>query len=141
MWIVVTDTLARRYGWSLSEMSESMYWEDIYDFYEYACNLNSIEKNERMRFDFMLHAQSKKALNSWVDLPLPYPDRSWTPPQRKQVLDPKFNPMTNKAKMSGAQRARFDYVKQRIAASQKKAAEDMNKYYYGNDQSKWPKNG
>lgn len=71
--------MAKRYGWNYVDVAEKMYWEEVYEMYEIACNLNVIEKNEDMKFNFILHAQTKDAQDSWKDLPIPYPDRDWNP--------------------------------------------------------------
>ena len=69
---VIVDTLAQRYGWGYKEISDEMYWEEVYELYEYASNCNILEKNEDMRFNFLLHAGSKEAINSWQDLLIPF---------------------------------------------------------------------
>jgi hypothetical protein len=127
------DTLAKRYGWSHTEISENMYWENVYEMYEYASNLNTLEKNEQMKFNFLLHATSKEAVSSWKDLLIPFPDRDWKRPTRKRrkLLSPKLHSKQSSTKMSPEQRARAEYVKERIAKNKKKAAQELQEYHYG----------
>lgn len=54
-----------------------MYWEDVYEMFEYASNMEAIELNRDMHFNYMLHAQSKEALDAWESLKIPYPSRDW----------------------------------------------------------------
>jgi hypothetical protein len=107
--------LAHRYGWGYKDIAEGMYWEDVYETYEYASNCNVLEKNEEMKFNFLLHAGSKDAMNSWRDLLIPFPDRNWKPQKHKQVmLPPKFNDKKTSSNMSDEQRERLEYVKKRL---------------------------
>ena len=114
-----------------------MYWEDVYELYEFASNLELLEKNEHMKFQFMLHAGTKEAINKWKDIPIPFPDRDWKPPikpikRKEEDLLPAFSRHKSTAKMTPEQRERRDYVKKRVEESKLKAAEEQRKYYYGN---------
>lgn len=134
-YLMVVDTLAKRYGWSWTEISENMYWEYVYELYEFASNLDTIEKNEQMKFQFMMHAQSKEAINKWKDALIPFPDRAWKPPKRKTDeldLSINFSRHKNVSKMSPEQKERYDIVKQKLEVGRKKALEEKRKYYYGN---------
>lgn len=125
------DVLAKRYGWSFTEIREEMYWEHVYEMYEYASNLEAMEKNEEMRFQFLLHAQTKEAVNSWKDLPIPFPDTSIVNPVPSMIiktdsgekrvsdtnadLSPSFRKNFNARPMTPEQRERRDYVAKRQA--------------------------
>ncbi len=134
-YLVVVDILAKRYGWSWTEIAENMYWEDVYEQYEIASNLEAIDMNESMKFQFMLHAGSKDAMKNWEDITLPFPDRAWIPPTRKRLKQEDISPVLsrhkNKTKMTPEQAARRDEVKRRLAESKKKAAAVRRDYYYG----------
>lgn len=109
-----------------------MYWEEVYEHYEYACNLNVLERNEEMHFQFLLHAQTKEAANSWQDATIPYPDRNWKPPKARSNLptDPMFNRSVKRVKASPEAQKRFKEVLERMRQGQEeqKAAE---RAYYG----------
>lgn len=111
-----------------------MYWENVYEMYEYASNLNTLEKNEQMKFNFLLHATSKEVANSWKDLLIPFPDRKWKRPIRKRQkpLPHKLRNKQSKSKMSEEQRARAKYVREKLATDKKRAAQEYQEYYYGN---------
>ena len=114
---MVVDTLAKRYGWNYTDISENMYWEQVYEMYEIACNLNVLEKNEDMKFNFILHAQTKDAQNSWNDLPIPYPDKDWNPVEIKESVIPQklFGKVAiSRKKATPAERKRAEEVRKRM---------------------------
>jgi len=135
----MVDVLAKRYGWQLSEIAEKMYWEDVYTQYEYASNMETMERNDSMKFQFMIHAQSKKAIDAWRDMPIPFPARNYketvtrptTPEQAKETrrsnenkaLSQNFRRKLGVSKMTDAQRKRRDYVAKRQKAQQEKIQE------------------
>jgi hypothetical protein len=104
-----------------------MYWEELYAMYEYACNMQAIEKNEDMKFNFMLHAGSKDAIDKWKDIPVPYPDRGWL----QNIKEESENrlPSNIKQKFYNSQkgteetRKRALEVKRRVEETQRKARE------------------
>jgi len=107
-----------------------MYWEDVYALYEYASNLNVLEKNEQFRFQFMLHAGSKKAMDAWKDMPVPFPDRSIKPfAIKKETIPPKMKRMAGNSKMSPEQKQRYEHVKRRLEEHQKKREALQQTYY------------
>lgn len=111
-----------------------MYWEEVYELYEYASNLNTLEKNESMKFNYLLHANSENALSNWQDLLIPFPHREWKQPirkKRKEVLSPKFMGKKSTSKMTPEQRKRAEYVKQRVKDHQEKARKELQEYRYG----------
>lgn len=57
------------------EISE-LYWEEFWEIGILAANLLAEEENEKRRFEFMIHCQSKEAMESWKDSPIPFPDES-----------------------------------------------------------------
>ena len=116
------DTLASRYGWSFSEISENMYWEDVYEMYELSANTQVLERNEKMKFDYMIHATSKKALDGWKDLSIPFPNRSWVPPKESKIddLPQSFRRFKNASKASPEQVKRAKYVKKRVEENYKR---------------------
>lgn len=125
------DTLAKRYGWLYTEISENMYWEDVYAMYEFASNVSAIERNSEMKFQFMLHAESQKALDSWRDpIAIPYPDRRWIPPQPKEVkisksgLPPKLMRFQNKSVASPKQLKRAKAVADKMKAHRERVRAD-----------------
>jgi len=129
----MVDTLAKRYGWPLSEISENMYWEEVYEMYELSCNLNVIEKNDDMKFQFILHSGTKDAAKKWKDLPIPFPNRKWNPKPSQTRMPKAFERHAKKEKMSPAQRERLEYVKKRMEEHKKKMATiHMDRYsgYY-----------
>ena len=114
-----------------------MYWEQVYEMYEYACNMNILEKNEKMRFDFMLHAQTKEAQNSWRDLPIPYPDRNWNPPDydtlvkdKDTLLPPELagKVAVKREKATPAQRKRAELVRAKFK-QHKEEVRKLNEAY------------
>lgn len=139
--LTIVDVLAKRYSWSYSEISNNMYWEEVYEMYEYASNLDTLEKNEDMKFNFMLHATSKKALDSWQDAPIPYPDRNWKPPKPSEVDSVANLPQSFKTKVTPPRvaqteaekkkiRDRIAYVNKRKAETQKKVQELRMQHMY-----------
>lgn len=54
-----------------------MYWEDVYEMFKYARNMDVIELNRDMQFNYMLHAQSKEALDAWQNEQIPFPKEGW----------------------------------------------------------------
>ena len=127
----IVDILAKRYGWSYDGIGHGMYWEDVYEMYEYAANMNAVEKSEDMRFQFMLHATSKEALDNWKDLEIPFPRADYIQKKVKVNKDKKrrgYRPensklnkfLTTAKKMTPAQRERFEYVKKRLAEHKKR---------------------
>lgn len=130
--LAIIEVLATRYGWSHEDIAEKMYWEDVYSLYEYASNLNVMEKNEQMRFQFMLHASSKKAMNAWKDMDIPFPDKrvhQQVKAYKPKVVPHKLQHLANKAKMSSEQKLRYEYVKKRLEENQKRESEINNNYY------------
>jgi hypothetical protein len=127
----VVDVLAKRYGWSVSEIAENMYWEDVYDLYEFASNMNTLEKSEEMKFQVILHATSKDCINNWKDLPIPFPNRKWKPAPKKERLPKAFERHVKREKMSPAQEERYKYVQKRLEEHKKKVAEQRMDYYAG----------
>ena len=117
--ISIIDVLGKRYGWSFREVTEDMYWEDIYQMYEYSSNMETLENNEQMKFNYLLHAQTKDALNKWQDVPVPYPDRTWQPQTSRQQDDPNklsgFRELVKTEKATPEQRKRFSEVSARLA--------------------------
>lgn len=110
-----------------------MYWEEVYEMYEYACNLNTLEKNESMQFNYLLHAQTKDAMKNWKDLPIPYPDRDWKPPEPKQgatKFKPEFERNAKRTKMTPERRKRYEEVLAKVKATQEKKQEIINERYY-----------
>jgi hypothetical protein len=121
LFIIIVDVLGKRYGWTKREIAEQMYWEEVYEFYELASNLNIVDLNDSMKFDFMLHAQSEEALNGWKDLEIPFPDRSWNPKEKKT---PKFKKrfsevnIEKRVKADPEAKKRFDEILKRVQESQ-----------------------
>ena len=110
-----------------------MYWEEVYEAYEYASNLNTLEKNDEYKFQFMLHATTKNAMNQWRDMPIPFPDRNWNPPKKRETPLPlAFSTKKSKSKMTPERRERYEYVQRKLAESKIKAEEELRKYYQGN---------
>jgi len=127
------DTLSKRYGWSTKNILEDMYWEEVYEMYEYASNLEVIERNEDMRFNYLLHAQTAKALNNWRDLPIPFPDRNWIPPKKADKVPIVFDKFKTKgSKMSAEKRAEVQKMIARIKETRRKAREAQFGSYYDN---------
>jgi len=128
------DVLAQRYGWSFSDITKEMYWEDVHEMYEYGCNLNVIEKSENMKFQFLLHAQTKDAMDKWRDIPIPYPDRAWSPPQPNKGEPTKFKPEfernSKRAKMSPERRKRYEEVLEKVQKTQEKKQQLIKERYY-----------
>ena len=117
-----------------------MYWEEVYEMYEIACNLNTKEKNEEMKFNFILHAQTKEAQDSWVDLPIPYPSRDWNPPKYSEKEDNELIKLSNRIaikreKATPAERERAKVVRQRMKEHNKKVKESLDSSLY----QKWYK--
>ena len=128
--LALVEVLSARYGWSYEDIAEKMYWEDVYALYEYASNLNVLEKNEQFRFQFMLHAGSKKAMDAWKDMPVPFPDRSIKPfAIKKETIPPKMKRMAGNSKMSPEQKQRYEHVKRRLEEHQKKREALQQTYY------------
>ena len=123
------DVLAKRYGWHASEISENMYWEDVYEMYELASNLNVLEKSEDMKFQVIIHATSKDAMNNWKDLPIPFPNREWKPIPKKDRLPKAFERHAKREKMTPEGRARVDYVQKRLQEHAQKVEKERMDYY------------
>lgn len=101
-----------------------MYWEDVYSMYEYAANLDAIELNRDMRFNYMIHAQSKEAMDAWVDSKIPYPHPDWKEP--KINLTDKFKDSrirSSKKKATKQQQERIKALKKKMAEHRKKMRE------------------
>ena len=49
-----------------------MYWEEFWECVVTASNFAIEERNAEFKFQFMLHA-TKKDVNKWHDLPIPFP--------------------------------------------------------------------
>ena len=117
----------------MSEIAENMYWEEVYEAYEYASNLNTIEKNDAYKFQYMLHATTKNAMNSWRDMPIPFPDRDWKPPKKREApLPMQFHAKKSTSTMTPERRERAEYIKRRLAEGRQKAEDELQKYYQGN---------
>lgn len=130
----MVHTLASEYGWSYATISDDMYWEDVYEMYELASNMGAIERNDEMRFNFMLHAQTKDALNKWKDLPIPFPDRRYKP--AKQQAGSKFmpRPFASRSKAQKAtpeEKKRFEEVSRRLKEHQERVQEANRRSMYG----------
>jgi hypothetical protein len=98
-----------------------MFWEDVYQMYELACNFNSLETNDEMKFQFILHADSK---SKWQDLSLPYPDKDFIKTKAPKREEPFFvQRVTKREKASVQQLERAKYVKNRLAEHKKKLIE------------------
>jgi len=70
LWCI--DKLASRYGWTNEYCEEGVYWEKFFGLVQMAANFTADEKNAELKFNFMLHADSKSA-GKWKDLPIPFP--------------------------------------------------------------------
>ena len=77
MFTSIVDVLSHRYGWSYNLIAEEMYWEDVYEMFKYARNMDVIELSRDMQFNYMLHAQSKEALDAWQNEQIPFPKEGW----------------------------------------------------------------
>jgi hypothetical protein len=108
-----------------------MYWEDVYEMYELASNLNILERSEEMKFQVILHASSKEAVNNWKDLPIPFPNRDWSPKPVERMLPKPFEQQSKREKMSPEQAERLAYVKKRLEEHKKKVAEMHQAHYSG----------
>ena len=112
-----------------------MYWEDVYEMYEYAANLNSLERSEDMRFQLSLHA-NKKTMDNWKDLPLPFPDPRFVLIEKdeKEVkyskIDSKVNHLTKREKASPEQLKRMEIVKEKLKEHKKKVRANLKRNYY-----------
>lgn len=110
-----------------------MWWEDLYEMYRVACNLDTMETNDRMKFDFLLHAGSKDAMKKWKDLAIPFPSDKYmesverqkgvgnqmTRPELQHAM---FRRARKVEKMTPEQRERYKYVKKRIEEHKKEMA-------------------
>ena len=120
LYTAIVDVLAKRYGWSLTEIRETMYWEEVYELYEYASNVDAIELNRDMKFNFMLHAGSKDAINSWEDLKIPFPARDWKEPGSSAELLRIKRAGISRSKASKKQQERMIQVRKRMEEHRKK---------------------
>lgn len=129
----MVDVLAKRYGWSFKQISEEMYWEDVYRYYEMACNLNTLERNDEMHFQFLLHAQTKEAANSWQEQEIPYPDRDWKPVKPTKGVDPNsvFSRSLNRVKGTEEDKKRFQEVRRRLEEARLEEEAALRAYYGG----------
>lgn len=129
----IIDILAKRYGWSYTSIAEDMYWEDVYEMYEYACNLDAVERNDSMKFDFMLHAQSEKALRQWSDFPIPFPDHRYKPMENKipKSLPRPFARSRKAGKATPEEAERLKVVRQRMDDQKRKVSEAQRQQMYG----------
>jgi len=125
------DALSQRYGWEYNSILGDMYWEEVYEMYEYASNLQAIEKNEDMKFNFMLHAGSKEAIDNWKDLPIPYPDRNWIAaykaPSENVLPQSLRNKFYHSTPASEEQKRRAKEVQLRVEETQRKARDERAK--------------
>lgn len=113
-----------------------MYWEDVYEMFEHASNLNILEKNDEMRFQFALHAASKN--NRWKNLEIPYPDKNYIKQLKEEVPKRKFSNIDQKVahvlkrdKASPERIALRDTIRDRIIKNQEKAADILSRYRNG----------
>lgn len=108
-----------------------MYWEEVYDMYEYASNMDVIEKSEDMKFNYLLHAQTKDAISHWNDLPIPFPARDWIPPKKRSPEPALFNKFKTKgAVMTPEKQKEVKNMLARLKETQRKARElQFGKYY------------
>jgi hypothetical protein len=128
---IIVDTLAKRYGWSYKTISEEMYWEQVWEMFELCCNREALEKNDEMKFQFMLHAQSKQALDSWKDSPIPFPNPEFAKlrlPDKTNELPKEIQRMAQVTKMTPEQRERFEYVVKMQKDAKRKAKEEYENY-------------
>jgi len=102
-----------------------MYWEDVYEMYEQAMNFNTLEKNEDMKFQFMLHATTKDALNKWKDMIIPYPRRDWSPKKavKSKTLPGIFGKAANQVRASTEEKNRFKEIIRRMQEQKQKIQE------------------
>lgn len=131
LFVSIIDVLSKRYGWSYSEISENMYWEDVYAMYEYASNMDTLEMNEDLRFNFMLHAGSKKAMDAWQDLPIPFPNKNWKPkPKENKGFGTKVLGQTVKrVKGTPEDTKRYNEVLERMKKHKEKVKQRVQDYY------------
>lgn len=106
-----------------------MYWEDVYSMYEYASNLDSLELNEQMKFQFMLHAQSKEAVSGWRDMPIPFPIKGTKRYKRKDMLPVSMEKMKNSSIMNDEQKTRMEIVKEKMKQHEEKMDKMKRDYY------------
>ena len=116
-YIQVVDILASRYGWSLKEISEDMYWEEVYEIYEYASNMEVIERNNEMKFNYILHTGTKEAITNWRNIMIPFPDRNWIPKQQNKPSLLRKLPKV----------MRNNYIAREADEKQKRRAEEVKK--------------
>lgn len=146
MFTSMVDVLAKRYGWSYSDIAEDMYWEKVYEMYEYASNLDALETNGDRKFDFMIHAQSKEAIQSWQDMPIPFPDPRVVPIQapieksqdgmhklseETKTVRTKLRTQHSATVMTPEQRKRRDHVAKRLREHKENMAKIQRDKYYG----------
>ena len=115
--VSIVDTLAKRYGWSFDGILEEMYWEDVYAMYVYASNMDSIETNEQSKFQFLIHAQSKEAIDAWRDFTPPFPSEEWIEERKKARAanyNNTFKRFVKTATMSDERKERFKYISERL---------------------------
>jgi len=98
-----------------------MFWEEVYPMYELASNMDIIEKNSDMKFNYLLHASSKDAMKSWRDLPIPFPNRRWIPPVKKTIIPHSLRKMHHASKHTPETRKKFEEVQRRVRETQQKA--------------------
>jgi len=112
-----------------------MYWEDIYEMYEYACNLDTLEQNEKLRFNFMIHAGSKEAMDKWEDQPIPYPSKLWVAQLSNKKQKTKLQNSTvlgqeiKRVKGTAEDTKRFKEVSERLKQHKKKVEQQVSEYY------------
>ena len=110
-----------------------MWWEDLYQMYIVACNLEVMETNDNMKFNFMLHAGSKDAIKKWQDLEIPFPSKDYMKAVKKkgslatrpELRHGVFRRARKVEKMDDAQRERFNIVKEKLEAHKKKLELDF----------------
>lgn len=92
-----------------------MYWEDVYKFYEIASNMDVLDSNEEMKFNYLLHAQTEDALKKWKDLTIPFPARDWNPLKASEKKPAVFERATKRVKTTDpAVIARFKEIQRRV---------------------------
>ena len=125
----IVDILAKRYGWSYVDIADNMYWEDVYEMFIIASNHDAIEKNESMRFQFLLHATSQKQVDSWKDSKIPYPKLGWKEPIEQMVLPERLAKARKRTTKTPEQEKRFREVQQKLSDFKRHLAETKSKNY------------
>ncbi len=104
-----------------------MYWEDVYSMYELASNSDAIELNREMKFNSMLHAQSKEQLENWTDIKIPFPDPKWREPKRNLRSNLPANMKIAKKKATPERLKRMEEIREKMAQHKLKVKEVNDK--------------